>query len=276
MRFLPTNQIWRYWSFERFLVDVSALGLRDVDLWLCNQHVNIDAHAVYNATEVARLLSRYGVRAQTLTPEQSNPKAYNIASSDSVVQRLTKGYYEQVVSLGARLGVQRISLNAGWRLLDDEPARAWEALCSMLRTICRMAADEDIEVCVEPLSRTWYRLVMDADGLSRLLEEVNEENLHATLDTGTIARNGDDLATYLQGIGERIGYVHLTNLDPNVFAHLGWGDCRGVLDPAAVLQELGAHGYEGDCALEMTAPAYYDRPHEVLARSIDTLKGCER
>ena len=125
MRFLPTNQIWRYWSFERFLVDVSALGLRDVDLWLCNQHVNIDAHAVYNATEVARLLSRYGVRAQTLTPEQSNPKAYNIASSDSVVQRLTKGYYEQVVSLGARLGVQRISLNAGWRLLDDEPARAW-------------------------------------------------------------------------------------------------------------------------------------------------------
>ena len=140
MRFLPTNQIWRYWSFERFLVDVSALGLRDVDLWLCNQHVNIDAHAVYNATEVARLLRRYGVRAQTLTPEQSNPKAYNIASSDSVVQRLTKGYYEQVVSLGARLGVQRISLNAGWRLLDDEPARAWEALCSMLRTICRMAA----------------------------------------------------------------------------------------------------------------------------------------
>ena len=49
-----------------------------------------------------------------------------------------------------------------------------------------------------------------------------------------------------------------------------------MLDPAAVLQELGAHGYEGDCALEMTAPAYYDCPHEVLARSIDTLKGCER
>ena len=52
MRFLPTNQIWRYWSFERFLADVASLDVHDVDLWLCNQHVNIDAHAVYNAAEV--------------------------------------------------------------------------------------------------------------------------------------------------------------------------------------------------------------------------------
>ena len=117
---------------------------------------------------------------------------------------------------------------------------------------------------------------MDADGLSRLLGEVNEKNLRATLDTGTIARNGDNLPTYLREVGERVGYVHLTNLDPNVFAHLGWGDSRGVLDPGGVLQELGAHGYEGDCALEMTASAYYDCPREVLARSIETLKGCER
>ncbi|WP_019240061.1 MULTISPECIES: sugar phosphate isomerase/epimerase family protein [Enorma] len=276
MRFLPTNQIWRYWSFERFLTDVASLDIRDVDLWLCNQHVNIDAHAVYNASEVARLVSRYGVRIRTLTPEQSNPKAYNIASSDSQVQRLTEGYYRQIVSLAARLGARRISVNAGWRLLDDDPSRAWDALCTMLRAICHMAAEEGIEVCVEPLSRTQYRLVMDADGLSRLLGEVNEKNLRATLDTGTIARNGDSLSAHLREVGERVGYVHLTNLDPHVFAHLGWGDSRGVLEPGAVLQELEAHGYEGDCALEMTASAYYDRPREALARSIETLKGCER
>ena len=124
MRFLPTNQIWRYWSFERFLADVASLDVHDVDLWLCNQHVNIDAHAVYNAAEVVRLVGRYGVRVQTLTPEQSNPKAYNIASSDSQVQRLTEGYYRQIVSLAARLGARRISVNGGWHLLDDDPVSA--------------------------------------------------------------------------------------------------------------------------------------------------------
>ena len=43
MRFLPTNQIWRYWSFDTCLRDIEATGTRDIDLWLCNNHVNIDA-----------------------------------------------------------------------------------------------------------------------------------------------------------------------------------------------------------------------------------------
>lgn len=276
MRFLPTNQIWRYWSFERFLDDVSSLGVADIDLWLCNQHVNIDAHDAYNAREVVESVGRHGIRVRTLTPEQSNPKAYNIASLDPGIQQLTRGYYQQIVRLGSRLGAQRISLNGGWFLFDDDPAKAWDAMVSMLAYICRIAESEGMDVCIEPLSKTRYRLVMDVEGISRALGEVNAKNLHATLDTGTIARNGDTLDSYLKALEGRIGYVHLTNLDPQVFAHLAWGDARGVLDPHEVLKKLEAGGYMGDCALEMTKSTYHDRPRDVLARSIDTLKGCER
>ena len=276
MRYLPTNQIWRYWSFEKFLEDISSLGVTDIDLWLCNQHVNIDACDVYNARAVAESVGKRGIHVRTLTPEQSNPKAYNIASLDKQIQKLTRGYYENVVRLGARLGVKRISLNGGWFLFDDDPSKAWDAMVSTLTFICHRAAQEGIDVCIEPLSKARYRLVMDEQGLSRVLEEVNEKNLYATLDTGTIARNGEELGSYVRAFKDRIGYVHLTNIDPKMFAHLGWGDSLGVLDPCEVLATLQAGGYTGDCALEMTKSSYYECPRAILARSIETLKGCER
>ena len=56
MRFLPTNQIWRYWSFDTCLRDIEATGTRDIDLWLCNNHVDIDAHDIYNAKAVVDAL----------------------------------------------------------------------------------------------------------------------------------------------------------------------------------------------------------------------------
>ena len=87
MRFLPTNQIWRYWSFDTCLRDIEATGTRDIDLWLCNNHVNIDAHDIYNAKAVVDGLRKHRVRVRTLTPEQGNPKAYNIMSSDCHIKR---------------------------------------------------------------------------------------------------------------------------------------------------------------------------------------------
>ena len=70
MRFLPTNQIWRYWSFDTCLRDIEATGTRDIDLWLCNNHVNIDAHDIYNAKALVDGLRKHRVRVRTLTPEQ--------------------------------------------------------------------------------------------------------------------------------------------------------------------------------------------------------------
>lgn len=91
LHFLPTNQIWRYWSLETFFADVKEEGMCDVDVWLCNQHVNIDAHGVYNADKLIEASRRYGVRIRTLTPEQGNPKPYNIASSDYSIMHFLIG-----------------------------------------------------------------------------------------------------------------------------------------------------------------------------------------
>lgn len=276
LTFLPTNQIWRYWSFERFLGDVAQLGAQDIDVWLCNQHVGIDAYGVYGSDRLIALLDGYGMRVRTLTPEQGNPKAYNIASLDRQIQRLTMRYYENVVKLGSLLGVRRISLNGGWMLFDDEPDAVRVSLCTALRRICDMALSKGIEVCLEPLVRKEYRIVTNLEELLWVMKEVDAQNLYATLDVGTIARNGETLSSYFKELGARIGYVHATNVNPRAMVHLGWGDSRGTLDHRLMLDELKAGGYRGDCALEMTDPSYFAHPADILARSLRTLKGCEK
>lgn len=275
MRYLPTNQIWRYWGFETFLADVASEGARAVDLWLCNCHVNIDAHGIYNALTVSKLMRDHGVHAATLTPEQSNPKAYNIAAADTQVRRLTLGYYCQIVRLASLLGAQRISLNGGWFAMDEEPARAWDAMVGSLAAICDMAAGEGISVCLETLVEKPYRLVTDCASCVRALADTDRPNLLATLDTSTIARNGEELSSYLDAVGDRLGYVHLTNYNPHLPVHLAWGDERGVLDARHVTRALAERGYRGDCALEATCPTYYGRPREVISRALNSLKGCE-
>lgn len=272
---LATNQIWRYWGMGSYLSDVIAEGIHDIDLWLGNQHVNIDAHGIYNLSEIKSMLSCHGVAVRTLTPEQGNPKAYNVASCDNVIKRLTRVYYRQVIHLAKELRAERISINAGWFPYDVELERARDCLITMLCEVCSMADSEGIEVCLETLVRKPYRLVCDLPDLLCVLDKVDASNLKATLDTGTIARNGESLLSYLEQLGNRIGYVHLTNLAPSVFAHLAWGDPLGTLDGVMICGQLAQGGYEGHCALEMTYAPYFATPREVLSRALTTLEGCE-
>ena len=276
MRFLPTNQIWRYWSFDTCLRDIEATGTRDIDLWLCNNHVNIDAHDIYNAKAVVDGLRKHRVRVRTLTPEQGNPKAYNIMSSDCHIKRLTEGYYRQIVRLAGMLDCSRISINGGWFSLDEDPSKAWDNMVSSIGLICDIAGEQGIDVCLETLTPKRYRLLTDRGSMAQALSDIDRPNLQVTLDTGTIARGGEDLEDYLEQFETKIGYVHLTNLDPSVFAHLAWGDEHGILDAARIVNSLIQHGFDVDCALEMTCPSYFNNPREVLARALSVLKGCER
>lgn len=271
---LPTNQIWRYHHFETFLRDVEVLGVHDIDLWLCNQHVNIDAHDIYNLADVKAACERHGVRVSTLTPEQSNPKAYNIASDDGRVLELTGRYYAQVLRLAGELGCGRVSMNAGWFLGDGSREEAWDRMVRAIGTICDMAAADGVTVCVEPLTYKPWRLVCTMGDMKRLVGDVGRENLYVTVDTGTVVRNGELVESYLETFGRKIGYCHLTNCNPAEFAHLGWADDAGTLDGRQLLSMMRTHGYRGDYALEMTCSRYFQDPTAVLARSLGKLKGC--
>ena len=269
--FLPTNHTWRYRSFESFLREATELGAHDLDVWLCNQHVNIDAHDVYNLDEVLDLCSRYDARVQTLTPEQSNPKAYNLSAPDEELRTLTFEYYRQLVRLARALDAKRISLNTGWHFLDEDVSRARDRLVQMLQAICDLAGENGIDVCVEPLLKKPYRFDSSPSGLAELIGDVGSRNMFVTLDTGTIVRNGGHIEDYLEVLGSKVAYCHLTNACEGASGHLSWGDRDGSLDAGDLIETMAAYGYDGDYALEMTRECYFLNPKENLRRSLEKL-----
>ena len=136
------------------------------------------------------------------------------------------------------LDCSRISINGGWFSLDEDPSKAWDNMVSSIGLICDIAGEQGIDVCLETLTPKRYRLLTDRGSMAQALSDIDRPNLQVTLDTGTIARGGEDLEDYLEQFETKIGYVHLTNLDPSVFAHLAWGDEHGILDAARIVNSL--------------------------------------
>jgi inosose dehydratase len=130
--------------------------------------------------------------------------------------------------------------------------------------------------------------------IERLLEKTNPERLGLVFDTGhyTHGTGGEDvdLAAALHHFAERIWYVHLKDLDPDVarrsrkeewdyftamrkglYPELG----KGCVDFPAVLRWLGGRDYQGYVLVEQDVLPGMGTPKESAQRNRDYLRSIE-
>ncbi|MEV0408409.1 TIM barrel protein [Actinoallomurus sp. NPDC050550] len=89
--------------------------------------------------------------------------------------------------------------------------------------------------------------------IERLLDGTDSRYVNLCLDTGHVAYGGGDTVDLIRRYGDRVGYVHIKQMDPEVLAqvhaeNLGFGEAvrrgvcvsppAGVPDPADVIAEL--------------------------------------
>ena len=121
-------------------------------------------------------------------------------------------------------------------------------------------------------------LIETADDCARLIELSPESLL--TFDSAHCAVAGDDCAHMLRRFSRYIDYVHLkdynaplpagSDWDSADFAELGRG--TGAIDFAAILQELGAIGYEGWLTVELDGKAAKRPPYQSAQISREYLR----
>jgi sugar phosphate isomerase/epimerase len=134
---------------------------------------------------------------------------------------------------------------------------AFAEACALL---AEHAAGRMVRLCVEAVPG---RLLPDAGGTLRFLDQVAHPNLGLLLDVGHCLISGEDPAAVVRGAGSRVGHVHLDDNDGQGDLH--WPLLTGRLT-AGHLEELGvalrAGGYWGGLTLELN-PANAD-PVEAL------------
>jgi inosose dehydratase len=132
-------------------------------------------------------------------------------------------------------------------LNDDQ----WTGLCQAANELGRiLLADYDVRLCLHSHADSHIQTQPE---IERFLTGTDPELVWLCLDTGHVAYGGGDNIDLIRKFGERIGYVHIKQMDPAVLAlvreqSLPFGEAvkrgvcveppAGVPDPAAIIPEL--------------------------------------
>lgn len=117
-----------------------------------------------------------------------------------------------------------------------------------------LRSDYNVRLCLHPHADTHIQTQPE---IERFLDGTDPEHVWLCLDTGHVAYAGGDPVSLIRGYGDRVGYVHIKQMDPAVLAQvraedLSFGEAvqrgvcvappAGVPDPAAVIGELAGLG----------------------------------
>jgi inosose dehydratase len=122
---------------------------------------------------------------------------------------------------------------------------SWTALTGAADALGRIISEEyDVRLCLHPHADSHIQTQPE---IERFLEGTDPQYVSLCLDTGHVAYGGGDNLDLIRNYPERIGYVHIKQMDPDVLAavvaeDLSFGEAvkRGVcVEPPAGVPEIG-------------------------------------
>ena len=142
----------------------------------------------------------------------------------------------------------------------DRP-QAWRWLVEQIDDCARVAQQRDVILAIEPHR---FAMIENMADMQRLLDDLENDNLHVSLDPGPVAAAGEDPVDWIDRFGPLIAHVHVK--DVRVFGpgeqKIVFGAKRdfecvplgdGVVDWPAILDALRRAGYEGYLSVEYAA-----------------------
>ena len=173
---------------------------------------------------------------------------------------------DRFADAGAEVLVSAAVVDPDWaprRPLDDGE---WRRLVEALAEIDEIAGERGLRHVVHPHAGT---LIEDGDDIDRLLDA---SDVRWCLDTGHLAIGGVDPSAFAERAGDRVGHVHLKDVDEAVAAQVRAHELRlidgvrhGLFRPLGagdlpidkVIRHLQEAGYDGWYVLEqdVTIPA---------------------
>jgi inosose dehydratase len=189
-----------------------------------------------------------------------------------------------------------VMIPAFWRddrtgeVLEDStlsPAR-WRTLAAQTQRLSRQVREEfGLKVVVHPHADTH---IDGEENVVRLLDATDPGLVSLCLDTGHYAYCGGDSVKLIETYGERIGYLHLKQVDPVVLARVheqrlpfgpavGMGVMceppRGVPELGPVLEAAQSLGVDLFAIVEQDMyPCPPDRPLPIARRTREFLRSC--
>ncbi len=270
MKVASMNCHFRFFTLEEFFHSAQKNGFEAVELWTGPMHYYIDYCSYEPIDKLLRLENKYKVKIIGLCPEQTNPKANNIATSDDDQKKRTKRYFKNVIDVASSIKANQVVVTSGWAFLNEDLEQARLRSAIMLRDLAEYAFTKGIPLSIEALQPRESLIATTAKELKEFIEMVNHPNLKVCLDFGAMAMAEDSIQTYFDYFGNDVIHIHFVDGDP--VGHLAWPD--GQRNMTADIKTLLKNNYKGYLSFEIVHSKYYSNPFEADSKSKKCFDDC--
>ncbi len=228
-------------NVERYLREVSDLGYQIAELpnWVVNCYAD-------NFQEFVDVINKYEMKFENLyfyfsdDPERD----YDAALRDIEIMQRVGAHY---------MNLQGVmwSEKPYERPLDRETVLAYAALADRIGKACKAAR---ITACMHPHANT---AVYHRDAIELFLENSDAKYVSLCMDTAHTTLAGIDPVEFVRTYGERIAYMHLKDVDPDVSLNTEWPMKRfrplgyGCVNFKGVVKMLKQKGFDGILCVEL-------------------------
>jgi inosose dehydratase len=263
----------------RVFGEMAGLGLTSTELGPVGEWLPLDAEAIRAALQLCGL-TLVGGFVPLVLHERDAAAALEEARRVATVMR----------DAGADTFVLALVADAGWSPPPPLDATGWKRLADRTEAVAELTAGLGLQTVIHPHQGT---LVERTDDIERLL---GLSEVAWCLDPGHLGLGGYDPLEFAWRNADRIGHVHLKDIDLSVAAHVNAGRLtlmqgvqQGLFRPLGhgdarigeLVDLLGQQGYDGwmvleqDCAITGDVPAEGEGPITDVAASLAFLGSLE-
>jgi fructoselysine 3-epimerase len=260
------NFHYKHYPLEYFLDAMVRYECKNIELWGASPHFYVDDLSLHEIRNIKKEINRRDLSVVCFTPEQC-VYPINLAAKEERLREKSIQYFIKSAEAAKELGAPMLLVTPGWGYENEGPDEAWKRTRDSLERLSTVAADLDLTLAFEPLTRVESNLVFNSKSLKRMLDEVNSPNLKGMIDTIPMALANEDFTDYFRLLGDDLVHIHFIDGKPE--GHLVWGD--GVLPLEKYIHQLNEIGYKGFLTLEYTSYQYVQNPDEAMERSLKIL-----
>ncbi|MCA1033580.1 TIM barrel protein [Bacillus infantis] len=271
MKLAGMNITFRHYPFKEFLECMTSLDIRHIELWAGEPHFYVYRNLPGHLRSMKRELRSRKMELVCFTPEQC-VYPYNIAASDSDWRRSSVEYFKDNLYAALELDCNMMLITSGIGDHSVSTGESWDYAADSIHQLAKIAEKEGMNLVLEPLTRFETNLVMDVEGVKRMLEDIRSSSLTGMIDTVAMKLAEETPEDYFSALRD-VKHFHLIDGDGVSDAHLALDD--GVLDWRGYMESLESSGYKGACTLEIMGSDYYKIPKEIVSESVKKLRELE-
>ncbi len=269
MKYGTCNEYFEDWTIEAVFEYCAELGFDGVEIAPYTLAESVDEISSERRKEIKQAASSVGVEIIGLHWLLISPIGLYMNHPDDDLRNRTRDYFRSLVRFCGDLGgsvmifgsPQQRNVQDGWDYQET-----WDRTRSVFEDCLQIAEENEVYLCIEPLSKDQTNMVTTAAEARKLVAEIDHPNFQAMVDVRSGSTEELPVSQLLEETADHLYHVHINDAS-------GRGPGFGDTDFTSILQTLKKLKYDRYASVEVFD--FKPDPRTIAATSLGYCRGIE-